>query len=76
MALGETAIHTSPSHHYVRLQSLLPTRLSSFPTVSSLLYAFLVFPVIHLLFSFSLELDLFRALSIVRIISYWHIFIL
>ena len=36
MALGETVIHTSPSHHYVRLRSLLPTRLSSFPTVSSL----------------------------------------
>ena len=62
MALGETATHTSPSHHYVRLRSLLHTRLSSFPIVSSLLYAFLVFPVINLLFSFSLELDLFRAL--------------
>ena len=28
MALGETATHTSPSHHYVRLRSLLPSRLS------------------------------------------------
>ena len=52
MALGETAIHTSPSHHYVRHRSLFPTRLSSFPFVSSLLYAFPVFPFIHLLLLF------------------------
>ena len=44
MALGETVINTSPSHHYVRLQSLLPSRLSSFPFVCSLLYASPVFP--------------------------------
>ena len=60
MALRETATHTSPSHHYVRLRSLLPTRLSSFPVVSSLLYAFPVFPIIHLLFSSSLVLDYSR----------------
>ena len=67
MALGETVFHTSPSHHYVRLRSLLPTRLSSFPIVSSLLFAFPVFPFIHLLLSFPLVLDLLRAISIVRI---------
>ena len=36
MALGETAINTSPSLSYVRLRSLLPTRLSSFLVDSSL----------------------------------------
>ena len=44
MALGETVIDSSPSHHYVRLRSLLPFRLSSFPFVWSLLYASPVFP--------------------------------
>ena len=48
VALGETAIHTSPSHHYVYLRSLLPSRLSSFPFVWSLLYASPVFHFIHL----------------------------
>ena len=44
MALGETAIHTSPPHHYERIRSLLHTRLSSFPVVLSLPYAFPVSP--------------------------------
>ena len=44
MALGETVINTSLSHHYVRLRSLLPPRLSSFPFVCFLLYASPVFP--------------------------------
>ena len=35
MALGESAIRTSPSLSYVHLRSLLPTRLSSLPVVSS-----------------------------------------
>ena len=35
MALGETAIHISPSLSYVRLQSLFPPRLSSFLVISS-----------------------------------------
>ena len=48
MALGETAIHTSPSHHCVCLRSLLPTRLSSFPFVWSLLYVSPVFRFFHL----------------------------
>ena len=46
MALGETAIHTSPPHHCERLRSLLHTRPSSFPFVSSLLTRFLCFPFI------------------------------
>ena len=48
MALGETVIDSSSSHHYVRLRSLLPSRLSSFPFVWSLLYASPVFRFIHL----------------------------
>ena len=47
MALGETAIHTSPPHHYERLWSLLPSRLSAFPVNLSLLYAFPVTPSIY-----------------------------
>ena len=46
MALGETAIHTSPPYHYERIRSLLHTLLSSFPVVLSLPYAFPVFPFI------------------------------
>ena len=54
-----------------------PFSASSFHFVSSLLFAFPVFPFIHLLLSFPLVLDLFRALSIVRIISYLaHLFVL
>ena len=53
MALGESAVHTSPSHHYAHLRSLHPTRLSSSPVVSSLLYAFPMFP------SFLLPLSLY-----------------
>ena len=45
MALRETVIESSPSDHYVRLRSLLPSRFSSFPFVWSLLYASPVFPV-------------------------------
>ena len=48
MALRETAIHTSPSHHYVCPRSLLPSRLSSFPVDLSLPYAFPVSPSIYL----------------------------
>ena len=44
MAMGETAIHTSPSHHYVCLRSLLPSRLSSSHFVWSVPYATSVFP--------------------------------
>ena len=47
MALEETANHTSPSHHYVRLRSSLPSRLSSSHFVWSLLYASFVFPLAH-----------------------------
>ena len=46
MALGETAIHTSPPHHYERIWSLHPTRLSSFPVALSLPYTFPVSPFI------------------------------
>ena len=52
MALGETAIHTSPSHHYVRLRSLLPSRFSSSHFVWPLLYASSVFPSAHSLLLF------------------------
>ena len=75
MALEETTFHTSPSHHYVRLRFFFSTRLSSFPFVSSLLYAFPVFPFILLLFSLSLVLDLLRALSIVRFVCYRRIYL-
>ena len=51
MALEETTFHTSPPHHYERIRSLLPTRLSSFPVVLSLPYAFPVSPFILLLFT-------------------------
>ena len=51
----------------------LSTRLSSFPFVSSLLYAFPVFPFVLLLFSLSLVLDLLRALSTVRFVCYRRI---
>ena len=44
MAVGETAIHSSPSHHYVCLRSLLPSRLSSSRFVWSVPYATSVFP--------------------------------
>ena len=75
MALGEIAIHTSPPRPYVRLRSLLPTRFSSFPFVSPLLFVFPVFPFIHLRLSFPLVLDLLRVISIIRIISLWRIYL-
>ena len=50
MALGETAIHTSPSHHYICLRSLLPSRLSSSHFVWSVPYATSVFPSSRSLF--------------------------
>ena len=70
MALGETAIHTSPPHHYERLWSLLHTRLSSFPFVCSLLYASPVFPFCSLAIVIFIGVGLLRALSIARVVSY------
>ena len=47
MALGVTAIHTSPPHHFEHVRSLLHVRLSSIPVVLSLPYAFPVSPFIY-----------------------------
>ena len=63
MALGETAIHTSPSHHYVRLRSFLPIRLSTFHFAWSLLYASSLFPSAH-------SLSLFCWVSLIAGIIY------
>ena len=47
MALGVTAIHTSPPYHFELVRSSLQVRVSSIPLVLSLPYAFPVSPFIY-----------------------------